>query len=169
MLEELGERAGEADAGLDRLHLGAVARDLAQADLVDLVGGQRQGRVLLDEAAVEQVAAAHVDEADAVAGMRQIIVLKEIAQPPIGGVDAVADDREMRLAQPRPLRFRHRVGEGLQRAGIRRLLGRRGELGVELADHVPDGELGLDHARGEALAEAGDDPVERLRRTRGGA
>ena len=70
--------------GLDRLHLAAVARDLAQADLVDLVGGQRQGRVLLDEAAVEQVAAAHVDEADAVAGVRQIFVLEEVAQPPIG-------------------------------------------------------------------------------------
>ena len=96
----------------------------------------------------------------AVARAGQIFVLQEIAQPPVGRVDAVADDLEMRLPEPRPLRLRHRLGEVLHRAGKGRLLGRRVELRVELADHVADGELGVDHAGGEALAEAADDPVE---------
>ena len=41
----------------DRFHLGAIAGDLPEPDLVHLIGGHRQRRVLLDEAAVEQVAA----------------------------------------------------------------------------------------------------------------
>ena len=91
MLEELGERAVEADPGLDRLHLAADPGDLAEAEIVDIVGGEREGRVLLDQPPVEDVAAAHVDEADAVAGARQIFVLQEVAQPAVGGEDAVAD------------------------------------------------------------------------------
>ena len=45
-VEEAFERALVADARLDALHLAANARDLLQADPVDLVGGQVGGRVL---------------------------------------------------------------------------------------------------------------------------
>ncbi len=103
-----------------------------------------------------------MDEAVAVAGVRQIFVLKEVAQPAVARIDAVADDRDMRVAQPGALALGDRVREVPDRAGIRRLLGRRVELGVELADDVADGELGVDHARFHALAEAGDHPVEHL-------
>ena len=41
--EEVLQRAGEADLGLDGLHLGLDAGDLGQTDLMDLVGGQVGG------------------------------------------------------------------------------------------------------------------------------
>ena len=48
VLEELDERAPEADLALDPLHLLMVAGDLAQADRVDLLGGHAGGRRLAE-------------------------------------------------------------------------------------------------------------------------
>ena len=160
MLEELGERPVEADPLPDRLHLGPVSGDLSKPDLVHLVRRQRQGRVLLDQGSVERVAAAHVDEAAAFPGMRKIFVAQEVAKAPIGGIDVVDDRRLVRLAKPLAFGFRNRLREILNRAEERRFLRRRGELGVELADHVADRQLALDHARSEAFTEAEDRPVD---------
>ena len=109
-----------------------------------------------------------MDEADAFAGARQIFGLQEIAQAAIGREDAVADDRGQLGAQPRAVGFGHAFGEIVRRAGIRRGFRRVAQLGVELLDDVADGQLGVDDARGEALAEALDRAVDDRRRTGGG-
>src|SRR3546814_7220298 len=77
-VEEFGERALEADLGLDRLHLAPDARDLAEAEIVDMIGAQGQHRILLDEESVELGPAFHVDEADSLAGDGQGFGLMEI-------------------------------------------------------------------------------------------
>ena len=130
---------------------------------MDGVRGQRQRRIGLDQAGVEPVAAAHVDEAGAVAGVGQIIVLKERAQPAVGREDRIADDGGISGAQADPLGLGHRVRKGLHRPVIRRGFGRIGKLGVELRDHVADGELGIDHARRQPLAEAPDRAIHQCR------
>ena len=117
-------------------------------------------RRVCDQARIEPLAAAHRDQADALARMGQILVAEEVAQPAIGREDRVADHREQFRAQPDALGFRDRFGESPRRAVIGRGFGSVAQLGVELLDDVADGELGLDHAGGEALAEAADGAVD---------
>jgi hypothetical protein len=116
--------------------------------------------MLLDQAAVEPVAAFHVDQAGAVAGTRQIFVLKEVAQAPVGRHHLVAMGGKVRLRQPCPLRLRNRVRKGADGRGEGGVLRLLLQQVVDLLDHVADGQLGVDHAGRETLAKAGDDAVD---------
>ena len=78
LLEELAERAFEANLVLDRLHLAPEPCNLPQSEIVDRVGGERQGRVLLDQITVELGPAFHVDEPHALARVREIFVLQKV-------------------------------------------------------------------------------------------
>ena len=70
VLEELLQRAVEADLLLHRLHLGLETRDFVEADLVDCVRRQVGRRVDLDQIAIELPAALHVLQADARRALR---------------------------------------------------------------------------------------------------
>ena len=65
--EEFGEAALEPRRARCRLHARADARNLAEAKLVHLLGGERQRRVALDQIGIDLVAALHRRESHALA------------------------------------------------------------------------------------------------------
>ena len=135
-------------------------RDFAQAQIVDVVGRQRQRRVLLDQIGIELGTALHVDQPDALARDRQIFLRQEVAQPLIGRADLVADHRRGLGAQACLVGFGDARGEGLERRVEGRSLDALRQLQVELVDDVAHDQLGLDHARLHTLAEATDRRVD---------
>ena len=73
-VEELGEAALEFHLADDVLHLGADARHLAQADLVNLVGGHVRRRVVTQHVVVERLALGQRPGADrAAAGLLELL------------------------------------------------------------------------------------------------
>src|SRR5205085_4684852 len=80
IFEELGEASLKMRLPADRIHLAADPRDLAQPEIVDIIGSQRQRGILLDKSGIEPGAAAHGGEADLVARMREIVGLQEVAE-----------------------------------------------------------------------------------------
>ena len=119
------KRALEADLAADLLELPGDPRDLAQAELVDLLGRHVGRGRRLDEVAVELVAALHVHEAGAVARVCQIVVLEEIAQPRQRGVQLLGDRGAIFPGQAGAVGVADRRREFLDRPVIRRVLGRR--------------------------------------------
>ena len=89
--EELLERAGEPDLRLDRFHLGADARDLFQAERVDILRRQVRGRVVAREVAIARKPAARPPPPDAVVARRQILAIDELEQPHERGLHARSD------------------------------------------------------------------------------
>ena len=160
MLEKFLQRALEPDLGLDRFHLAVDPRHFGQAQLVDIIGGQRQRRQFLDRRPVQDVATLHARNSHLFARDGQIFVLQEIAQPDIGRLDLIADHRLIFGGQALAISGGDRVGEFLDRAIEHRTLNPLLDLRVELADHVVDGHLRLDDARLHALAEPADRPID---------
>ena len=72
--EELRHRPLEVRLLLGGLHLGLDARDLFQADVVNLLRRQRQRRVLLDLRLVERIAIGHRAGGERRASLHQILV-----------------------------------------------------------------------------------------------
>ena len=92
-VEELRHRAGEARLLLGRLHLGLDARDLFQADVVDLLRRQRQRGELLDLRLVEGLAVRHRRRRERRARLRQVLAAHHRQQPRVRRRDDVADHR----------------------------------------------------------------------------
>ena len=160
VIEELRQRALEADFLLHLHELAGDPRDFAEAQLVDLLGRHVGRRRRLDQVAVQLVAARHVHEAHALARMAEIFVLEEVAQAGDRRVELVGDRRAIFARQARAVRWRNRRREGLHRREIGRFLGLLRELRIELLDHVVNGQLGLSDARLLALLEAADRTVD---------
>ena len=108
-------------AGVDhRFHLGADARHLVQADLVDLCRAQVQRGVLADLRAVERLTAGHRLGRQAGARLRHILVLEKGQQLAVGRDHATGDRRLPLALQLLALGLRDRGRQTLQRAVQRR-------------------------------------------------
>ncbi len=168
MLEELLERALEADPRLHLLHLGMNAGDIVEADAVDLVGGKVRGRIDPDEIFVKPIAAGHLAEADTVPRLGKIFVGDEASEALQGRPDPGFDRLGIGAPQRRLIGGGNIRRERLQRPIEAAAFHASGEHRVELLDDVAHDELRLDDARCHTLAHADDRTIDD-RRERGHA
>ncbi len=160
MLEECAQCAGETDLPLHRLHLRLDARDLAQSDTMDRIGGKVGGRAAACQIGIELVAARHRRQADAVARLGHVVVGDEGPQPGQRRADLLRVGRDISGLQPRPLGRRDRCREvlyGFDEAARRALLRKHR---VELLDDVDHHQLGLGDAARHTLAHPRDRAVD---------
>ena len=119
-----------AEALRDLEQLPFDAGDLAQADLVDLIGGEIRRRALADAHVVAMDAVGERPHPDLAAAVRRVVVLHERGELAVRGEHAVADRAEELAADAPALGLGDRRGEIRQRLRERRLLRRlRGDAG----------------------------------------
>ena len=154
---------GRAPAGgfrfVDRkesaLHLGFDARDLGEADLVHLVGGEIERRVPAHALRVVVGAAGQIARGDRIARRRQVLVDEEAMEHAVSGRHLL-EDRQPRFA---PRAAAVRLGD-LRQRGERRpehaVLGTRdvvdGHRFLEALEH----DARLHHAARNPCAQVGD-------------
>ena len=161
--EEFGQRTPEPDLRLLRLHLAQDARHLRQPQPVHRVRLHRQGRVALDKILVQRRAARQRRHSHRVARAGQILVLEKHAQPLVRGVQHALHLTLIGRRQPRPVRRRHRVREGLDRHVEKRSLDAPGQQIVDLPDDVPDHQFGRRDPPRQARPRPDDHAVDHLR------
>ena len=127
--------------------------DLLHADGVQLVGGERQAGVHLDQRPVHLGAVVEVDEAGAVVGSGdgQQLVAQHVAVVGEGGADDVAHD----VGELCPPGREPVPALGARQRGERVRVERRLEVALDLVDRALDVDAGGRAAGGEALAEPG--------------
>ena len=146
--EERRQVALEADFVLDRLHLAAQARDLGQADLVNLIGGQRRGGLIGKPFGVERGAIGQRVHAGGVLRRHGAVFSLPRDQRVVTGLER-AGERRLHFGQ-------HRLGA---RVGQRAFLLERGDLRLGIRPHRAVG-AGLSKRRaGDDLRRFVDDEV----------
>ena len=143
---EFVERPAEAGGPDGRVHAGADALDLREAQAMDLVRGERRGRVLADAPRVPGLAVGQRPHRDRFAGRRDVGVDQEVVEPPVRGrhVDGVRPGGP--LAQPLGLRRGNGFRDARERAQQRALARVVDDLVPHLLRHVAQG----DPRRGQA-------------------
>ena len=158
MFEKFGQCAVKADLLLDRFHFGLDPVDFAEAEVVDIVGLERQGRRVLDQIFIENVAALHAGKPDFVAGNRQIFILEEIVHALIASKNLLGRGGIF-LGQARLVFLAEILGEIFRRCHERAVFQTETDLGGELFDDIVDRQPGFDHAAFHALTEPFNRPV----------
>ena len=158
IVEELVQRAVKAHPFGDLFHLAANARNFGQADIMNLVSGERQRRRIAHQLGIELRPALHLAKPNAIARHTHIFIAQKIAQAGVGCINTV-DRGFITCGDPRLILNAETVRHRLDRPPIGAFLARCGELRIELLDHVFDRQLGLENARRRALTEAANRAV----------
>ena len=161
IFEKFRQRAVIADFLLDRFHFGLDPVHFAEAEIVDIVGLERQRGRVLDHEFVESIAALHGAEANPFAGHRQIFGLEEIMHPLVAGENLLGRGRIF-LGQAGLVclaeAFREIPGWRHERAVFQA----ESDLGGKLLDDIADRQPGFNHAAFHALAKTVDRHVAEL-------
>ena len=139
------------------------ARDFGETGVVDLLRGQREGRVILDAIGIVSFAAGIVGSSNACARLRQIFVGQIIPQLLERRHQRAGKYLAMLLRQPFLFGLRNAVGEICNRRPVGTFFDRRIELKIELFDHQFYRHARQSDARCGASLEARDRLIDDLR------
>ena len=167
--EECVEVALEADALHHALHLAADARDLGEADLVDLGRRERGGGDVPDAVGVPGLAIRQRIEPDARARARQVLVAHEVVQAPVGRHDLVLDGRAVGRGEALAIGGAEALGQVADRSPEHRVLRAlddvRGELRQDALGEHPRQRVAALHPLAhvhDGLVRPGDETLEAL-------
>ena len=150
--EDGGHVVGAPQPAADLAVLGGQRRHLVQPHLVELVGGERQPGVHLDERPVQLVPDGQVPQARPVVGSgpRQQLVPQHVAVAGEGGAQLAGHD----LGQLGPPGVEPVPALGPGQVDERVVRQRRGQVAVDLVERAQDVQAGRRAPRGQALAPA---------------